>query len=430
MPDSRSWLPRRDMEDSKNLYERWMSFVDAESMKLCLYTLLFLDSQIFAPCNSRSLLSSLELGWELPFSSKLWEANNSQIWSQRLTEQFGVSALLITGDFLYDNHNLRGIATASLSIATQQLMTDAPDPELLMALAASPVTTLFMLSNLGSLVRDFTRCYYQLPPSLSDPSAFHILTQSQNKQIYTAIQLITNISKDQAHDSENQLRYSMWRNIELLVCSIKVMLCKPDNLLIGGIVDNSLIAGMATSTHLTLGRYVAARRSAPSLSHPLEGEEGIVVILNDLSNALLRIAGDSDGEDADYVKREAPWVTVSSYGILLCIWAAIRRASINIRTHLDTFNALPRMSESCMLILNTIMEPVTSSFAAANAEEAGVAARDQRLWTTDAAAFSSLVDQAEGLYVALIQRVLRSRACWRIGPCIATILEEINGSTN
>lgn len=430
MPDSRSWVPRRDMDDPKTPYERWMSFIDAESMKLALYTLVFLDSQIFAPCNSRSLLSSLELGWELPFSSKLWEANNSQIWSQRLTEQFGASTLLMTGDFLYDNHNLRGLATASLSIATQQLMTDSPDPELLKALAVSPITTLFVLSNLGSLVRDFTRCYYQLPPSLSDPSAFHILTQSQNKQIYTAMQLITDIGKEQVHDSENQSRYSIWRNIELLACSIKVMLCKPDNLLIGGIVDNSLIAGMATATHLTLGRYVAARRSTPSLSHPLEGEEGIVIILNDLSNALLRIVGGSDGEDADYVKREAPWVTVFSYGIILCIWAAIRRASTSIKSHLDTFNSLPRMSESCMLILNTVMEPVTSSFAASDAEETGVAVRDQRLWTTDAATFSSLVDHAEGLYVALLQRVLRARSCWRIGPCMATILEEIIAVTH
>lgn len=418
------------MGDSKTIYERWMSFVDAESMKLALYTLVFLDSQILAPCNSRSLLSSLELGWELPFSIKMWEAKNSQVWSQRVTEQFGASDLLMTGDFLYDNHSLRGLATASLSIATQQLMTDSPDPELLKALALSPVTILFVLSNLGSLVRDFTRCYYQLPPSLSDPSAFHILTQSQNKQIYTAMQFITNIGKDQVHDNENQARYLMWRNIELLACSIKVMLCKPDNLLIGGIVDNSLIAGMATSTHLTLGRYVAARRSAPSLSHPLEGEEGMVVILNDLSNALLRIAGGSDGEDADYVKREAPWVTVFSYGIILCIWAAIRRASRSIRTHLDTFNALPRMSESCMLILNTVMDPVTSALAVANAEEPGVAVRDPRLWTTDVAAFSSLVDQAEGMYVILLQRMLRARSCWRLGPCVATILEEINAATH
>jgi hypothetical protein len=52
-----------------------------------------------------------------------------------------------------------------------------------------------------------------------------------------------------------------------------------------------------------------------------------------------------------------------------------------------------------MLILNAVMEPVTSSFAAANAEEAGIAARDQRLWTTDVAAFSS---QARGLVCGFV----------------------------
>lgn len=324
---------------------------------MSLYALFFLDSQTFTSCNARPLMCPMEFGWELPFPSSLWEAKNSQVWLQRVNEHFGHSTFTMVTDLL---HGPRSPATTSLSIATQQLMTEAPDSELLAALEASPFAAFCVLANLGALVKGFTRCYYQMPPSASDPAAFHILTQSQNKQTHTAIRAILSIVKDQAYTSDSP-QFHLWRTIELFISSLRISLCRPDQLLIGGIVDNSLIAGMAASTHLTQGNYVATRRSIPVVPQHVS-DKGILALLNDLSGALSCISG----EDQEQVSYEAPWTTVASHGILLCIWGALRRATTDIRHHLGTFNELPRTSESCMLIFNSLMESALLSLPIKN----------------------------------------------------------------
>ncbi|KAH8690061.1 fungal-specific transcription factor domain-containing protein [Talaromyces proteolyticus] len=415
MPNSQSWRsqsePSASRDDSQTPYTRWRSYVNAESMKLSLYTLMFLDFHVFSACNIRPLISPMEFEWELPFPSSLWEANNAEIWLQRVTQQYEASTLLPFDDSLDGS---RGLATTSLSLATQELMSESPSPDLLTALAANPLATLYVLTNLDSLVRDFTRCYYQLPPSLSDPSAFHILTQSQNRQMIAAMRSISKVIKDQAYSTESP-QYLLWRAIEFITCSIKVSLCKPDNLLIGGIVDNSLIAGLATATHLTLGSYTAVRRSATALLQHTSGEDAMLPILDDLTGTLLNIAG----EDREFAFREAPWVTVTGYGILLTIWRVLRGAISDIRSNLESFNKLPKTSESCMLIFNSIMEPILHNTGNETAD------RDPRLWSRDRSAFASLLDESETLFIQLVQRVCKDRPVWGIGPSMATVLEEI-----
>ncbi|KAL4752276.1 hypothetical protein BDW72DRAFT_212158 [Aspergillus terricola var. indicus] len=418
MPDSLSWASQcngiMSQESAKTPYTRWMSYISVESLKVALYVLVFLDSLIFSPANIRPLISPMEFGWELPFPGVIWEAKDPQIWSQRVTEHFGMAP----ENYLSGS---RGVATASLLIATQQLMSESPSTELVAALTASSFATLCVLTNINTLIRDFTRCYYQLPPSPSDPSAFHILTQAQNKQIYSAMRVISRMVKNHASTSESAQSIP-WRAVEILHCSVKVSLCRPDHLLIGGIVDNSVIAGLATSTHLTLGNYVSARRSAPLLSPELWGDEGILAVLHDLVTALSRIAGEDDGGCAF---RESPWVTATSYGILLCIWAALQRARKEIQNHLDTFNELPRASESCMLIFNTLMESVFLSLEGEGNKTSGLG---HRVWCSDRDSFVTLLDQGELLFVSLLQRIFRGRYLWGIGPFLVTVVDEIQAS--
>lgn len=403
MPDFLSSANDLVQVDSETPYMRWTSYINTESLKVSLYALVLVDSYIFLPSNARPLLSPMEFAWELPFPSDLWEAQNSQVWLQRVAEQFGT----LSEDYIYSP---RRIATASLSIATQQLMSASPSPELLVALTASPFATLCLLANINTLIRDFTRCYYQMPPSPADPSAFHILTQAQNKQVYSAMRAISNIAKNQACTSESP-HFLLWRAVENLYCFVKISLCRPDPLLIGGIVDNSVVAGLATSTHLTLGNYVAVRRSAPLLQPHLWGDEGILALLADLVGALSKIVGEGEGRC-----REPPWATASSYGILLCMWAALRRASKDIRNHIDTFNELPRTCESSMLIFNTLVEAVVVS---AGGE------RDPRIWSPDRDSFVGLLEQGERLYLSLMQRVCRDRSVWGLGPSMVAVIEEV-----
>ncbi|RDW89822.1 uncharacterized protein DSM5745_01597 [Aspergillus mulundensis] len=409
MPDSLPWEAQGESnashDDAKTPYTRWMCYISTESLKLSLYALVFIDSHLFLPANMRLLISPMEFGWELPFPSNLWDAKDPQIWQQRVIEHFG----FVPESYFYGP---RGISTASLSIATQQLMTEPASPQLVAALTSSPFSILCILANISALVRDFTRCYYQLPPSPSDPSAFHILTQHQNKQIYTAMRAIAKIVKDQAYTLDNP-QFLLWRTIEILHCSVKISLCRPDHLLIGGIVDNSVIAGLATSTHLTLGNYVSVRRSAPLLKPHLWGDEGVLAVLNDLASVLSRI----NGEEGDGATREAPWVTACSYGILLCIWSALKRAGQDIQAHLDTFNELPRTSEPCMLIFNTLMDSILGLD--------GINERDPRIWSTERHAFVSLLEQGEFLFVSLLLKICRARSAWGIGLSMATVIDEI-----
>lgn len=61
-------------------------------------------------------------------------------------------------------------------------------------------------------------------------------------------------------------------NCKKLGClSVKISLCKPDDLIVGGIIEASPAAGLATSLHLNLGDYVATRRSGESWLRYLRG---------------------------------------------------------------------------------------------------------------------------------------------------------------
>ncbi|KAI2996383.1 transcriptional regulator family: C2H2 zinc finger [Aspergillus niger] len=417
MPESQSWLydigyPRGD--ESRTLYARWTSYIAAESTRVALYTLFFLDSHVFVPCNSRPLMSSMELGWELPFPTKLWEAKDPEIWIRRFGEYFGVSAFPFTNDLL---QRPRGLAAASLTMATQQVMTEAPGTELSAALEASPFAAFCVLANLDTLVRDFTRCYYQMPPSYSDPNPFHILTQSQTKSVHMAIRNIGKIVKDAATASDSP-QFFQWRTNALFIVSLQVNLCRPDQLLIGGIVDNSLIAGLAASTHLMRGNFVAVRRSAPLLAPRLGSNEGVLALLSELSAALASIFSD-DSQNFSY---EAPWVTVTSYGVLLCIWGALRCATTEIRDHLNTFNELPRTSEPCMLIFNALIE-ATLLYSPATRRDRDV--RDPRLWSRDREVFSTLLEQGQLLFADLVKTFCQQRLVWSIGPSMLAVLREI-----
>ncbi|KAL3256195.1 hypothetical protein ABHI18_007760 [Aspergillus niger] len=363
-------------------------------------------------------MSSMELGWELPFPTKLWEAKDPEIWIRRFGEYFGVSAFSFTNDLL---QRPRGLAAASLTMATQQVMTEAPGTELSAALEASPFAAFCVLANLDTLVRDFTRCYYQMPPSYSDPNPFHILTQSQTKSVYMAIRNIGKIVKDAATASDSPQSFQ-WRTNSLFIVCLQVNLCRPDQLLIGGIVDNSLIAGLAASTHLMRGNFVAVRRSAPLLAPRLGSNEGVLALLSELSAALASIFSD----DSQNVSYEAPWVTVTSYGVLLCIWGALRCATTEIRDHLNTFNELPRTSEPCMLIFNALIE-ATLLYSPATRRDRD--ARDPRLWSTDREVFSTLLEQGQLLFADLVKIFCQQRLVWSIGPSMLAVLREIPDAT-
>lgn len=411
-----------------------MRFVDEESTKLAMYTILFLNFHVFSPCNIQSSLSSLELEWELPFSSVLWEAETAQAWLERLNLEPRVMASL-KADWTF---NIEYSSMRSLALTTQSLMSDSPNPNLLASLAASPFTTLFVLTNLGAFVRDFTRCYYQLPPSLPDPSPYHIFTQTQNKQVMVALRHVSRVVAEQRPKCDPKTDGPLWAAAARIALSIKIALCRPDDLLIGGIVDSSVVAGLATATHLTLGFYSGARRSLQSLLQQDSGDDAILVVLGEVVDVLLsdcsgtsigaggggaagRKGDDNNGNNSQGHKTDAnhlaepPWTTIASYRVLLATWRSLRWATSEIRKrprHL--MNAADRFQPSEM-IFNAITEAVVPR----EAQISGMIS-----WDGSSTGFVP-PELTESHFTAAILRFWNSRSTWPIGSAMANVLEEI-----
>ncbi|KAK7408215.1 hypothetical protein QQX98_009624 [Neonectria punicea] len=386
--------------DAQALHESWMLYVNEESMKLSMYTLLFLDFHILAPCNVRPLISPIELDWELPLPRALWESDTALLWLERLKGESQFASLLELDESL----GFPSFASASLTLATQSVMSEVASPSLLTALSASPIATLFVLTNVDSFVRDLTRCYYQFPPGLADPSAFHIFSQSQNKQISAALRHILGVvaSRDTTFDDSDR---PIWATIERMALSIKIALYKPDDLLIGGIVDSSVTAGLATATHLTLGLYAGARRGQQSLPRPISGDDAVLVILDEAMDSLSSICR----TDRQAALHEAPWATVASYRILLAIWRSLRWAAGEVRTRQQSQPHVKRRYEASLVIFNSIMEVVWPQ-------------QGPELY--NATGLFASPEEGEGYFTKVVLQFWKERNVWAVGSCMATVLDE------
>ncbi|KAF6833537.1 zinc finger protein ADR1 [Colletotrichum musicola] len=388
----------------QTIQDQWLSYVESESMKLCMYTILFLDSHIFSPCNIRPLTSPIELDWELPLPSALWEADTPLAWAKRLGEDPRTLYLNRANDV----PNMPCPTTKSLNLAIQSLMTDTPSPHLLAAVKASTMAAVFILTSLESLVRDFTRCYYQMPPALADPNAFHILTQSQNRQVSAALRYASEIITAQLAEA-NSSNWHILKFAERMALSVKLALCKPDDLIIGGIVENSLVAGLTTATHLTLGLQVGARRSLQNLLRYNSGDDGMLVFLDDLMEVLSSVIVPGKQDPL----REAPWATVATYRILLAIWRLLRWAAGEMRRKAGSQPTVRGRYEPSTIVFNSILEVIHRP-------------EDRRASVRDPSASGMASEQdSEVRFTDTVLQFWKDRPVWAMGSCMTTVLEEI-----
>lgn len=380
-----------------------MMYVNEESMKLAMHTLLFLDFHISYPCNNRCLTSTLDYDWELPFSSSLWNSENAIVWLERLRKEPRILASLEPDESL----DLPCPTMKCLTLAMQSLMSDSPSPFLLSALAASPITILFVLTNIDSLSRDLTRSYYQLPPALSDPSTFHIFTQNQNRLFNAALQNISRVLMEGEH-AMNESSQTLWKTLQKLVLTVKISLYKPDDLLIGGIVDSSVVAGLATAVHLTLGRYTGSRRSIVSMLYHSSGDDLILSILEDCVDALQSIC---HGSQADAI-REAPWATVASNRIFLTLWRSLRWSAAEIRRRSPLNTQGQKIFDTPVVIYNAIMQAISQQDG-----QCGKSSYPGMLETTP--------EGSEAQFTKAMLHFWKQRTVWAMGPSMVTVLEEI-----
>lgn len=396
--------------------DQWQTYIDEESLKLSIYTLLLLDHHIFSCSNIRPLLSSIECLWELPLAMSLWEAEDAGVWYELRCQQYGDP---IPGTSQTVVAPFKGY----LSTATQSLLSGMPDPNLVGMLSASPFAMMCVLTNLDALVKDFTRCYYQLPPSPADPSAFHILTQSQTRQVSSALSVLSLVVNEQLGAATLEPEQSVWHACKILTWSIKLSLCRPDDLLVGGIVENRVFASLVSATHLTMGSYITFKRTTHATQQQKNSDDGMLAVIDDLTNALFTISTLSPG----LAMRETPWITAASYRLLLIIWRTMHVAKADIHEKLANSNDLPtrRSLGSSLLIFDSILETVAHSNPQQHQHgDAGTIA-SHRLWSFDA---ESIKAEGDAELVKLIQRVCRTRSVWLLGPPLANAMQDATAS--
>lgn len=388
------------------IHEQWQTYIDEESLKLSIYTLLLLDHHVFSCSNIRPLLSTVECLWELPLGASLWEAETAEIWYEVRHQEYGDAA---PGS----PHMVGAPFQGFLYTATQSLLSEMRDPNLLAMLAASPFAMMCVLTNLDALVKDFTRCYYQLPPSPADPSAFHILTQSQTRQVYSALSVLSAVVKERLGATTLEQEQSVWHACQVLTWSIKVSLCRPDDLLVCGIVENRVFASLVTATHLTMGTYVTFKRTTHATQQHKNGDDGMLAVIDELTNALSTVSALSPG----LAMRESPWITAASYRLLLTIWRTLHVATADIHDKLGTSDGMltSRSFGSSILILNSILETVAQSLGTTI---------HRRLWSFDADSIISTLGEGEGDLTKLILQICRSRSVWIIGPSLANAMQD------
>ncbi|TVY48536.1 Zinc finger protein [Lachnellula occidentalis] len=384
----------------------WQLFIDQESTKLALYALYYFDFHLFASFNMRPMLSSIEFEWDLPMDSALWEAESAKKWWHAILQRQLESS---DGAMLGDQVQIK-----SLLVASQSLLSNTASPVLRKTLSSSAFATLCIVASLESLVRDFTRSYYQLPPTLADPSPFHILSQSQNAKVSTAIVSILSITTDKSCSSCDSSCVSLWHAVILGCLSIKISLCKPDDLLVGGIIEASPAAGLATSVHLNLGDYVSTRRSGSSTRRKPIAENGFVAILDEMLTAMHEM-----GTSTVSPLWEGPWTTVQGFKILIILWQALRFSIAELQSQVCPPPGVNKYAKvydparsvvHCIITALDIYDPLEIHIS------------HESLSTPEDL---DNVDQLETQFIYWMRKLCDRRDVWDIGPSMGKVLDEI-----
>ncbi|KAH6711724.1 hypothetical protein BKA61DRAFT_611480 [Leptodontidium sp. MPI-SDFR-AT-0119] len=383
--------------DEPAVYLKWHQFITQESLKLSIYAFYFFDYHLLVSCNARPSVSSIEFEWELPNATPLWEADSASSWWQLLHDDH-LSLEAYRADYLH-----REPDTKSLLAATQSLLSANTSLQLISLLTISPFAALCIVSNLERLVRDFTRCYYQLPPTLSDPNPFHVLTQAQNSQVSAALGLILGAAGNSPCTPCSQDCQSLWHAVRLGCLSTKISLGIPDDLLVGGVVESNPTAGLATATHLTLGNYVTTRRSGLSV------DETTLNILGETLKVMHEMA--TPDRSAPW---EGPWTSTQAFRMLLILWRILRLSITQMQSDRDPLNIVEYPTH--FRPAKTVIEGVIAALRLYS---------DNPIILTLSSNPEKGADQWEDQYMQWMHQICDRRDVWDVGLSMTKVLEEI-----
>ncbi|TIA71204.1 hypothetical protein D6C76_07298 [Aureobasidium pullulans] len=380
----------------QDLTRAWSKFISQETFRICVYALSLIDLQISFVCNSRPFLWSTESTWWLPAANKIWEASSAEDWLDL------VQGCLQDGTLTTETSDIA--SKMSMTQITQAILNGKPSAKLVQQISACPFAIMCIVTSVESLARDFSASYYQMPPVLPDPSAYHVLPPTQNRCINAAISLILSLC-----DKEDLCQPQMRRSIQLNSWAIRISLCEPDVMMVAGVVDTTLAAGLATSTHLILGSGVATRRAAVTTRRA--SSEGVSLTMwDDLLKSVPVIL-----ESAEHNSIQGPpWMTAQAYRLLLLLWRTLRVAIQDLektgdKTPLSAFNPAKIMIQLIRESLDSLVSPERDSDTGPDEVEASLMLLMSRAFGTTSIPINCMIRDILSKTEGLLMSSQRSR---------------------
>jgi hypothetical protein len=196
----------------------------------------------------------------------------------------------------------------------------------------------------------------------------------------------------------------MRRSIQLNSWAIRISLCEPDVMMVAGVVDTTLAAGLATSTHLILGSGVATRRAAVTTRRA--SSEGVSLTMwDDLLKSVPVIL-----ESAEHNSIQGPpWMTAQAYRLLLLLWRTLRVAIQDLektgdKTPLSAFNPAKIMIQLIRESLDSLVSPERDSDTGPDEVEASLMLLMSRAFGTTSIPINCMIrdilSETEGLLMS------------------------------
>lgn len=196
--------------------------------------------------------------------------------------------------------------------------------------------------------------------------------------------------------------------------STKISLCKADDLLIGGIIESSPTAGLATSVHLNLGNYVSLRRSGSSSRRKPIGEHRFVAVLYEMLKAMHEM-----GVSNTLPASESPWTKIQGFKILIILWQALRFSIAELQSQVcptPSADKYAKIYDTARVVVHAII----TALAIYDPEEQHIS--HESLSTMEGL---DNVDQLETQFVHWIRKLCERRDVWDIGASMGKVLDEI-----
>ena len=394
-----------------------------------MYGLYYLDAQLAICCNVRSMLTALELKYELPCRDDMWSAPTSEIWTKVAQSQ----------DILFNNgndNNANGDPRpphGDLYESLMHLMNHDPPGRSLGLLWYSSFASMMLVLQIQMMARDLTMASTFLYNNIRCDDTRHnlsIISGSNRAPMIQALMALADLMPRSSspfanlvpgdHEISPSVERALWYPVWIAWHYTAISLSHQDALMTSGIVEYSIPTAISTAWELGKPRAKQHRdvyedRDVTRIVSHLE------VILALLSRpAETSVGSDVYGAQNDPICLEDPFTTLLGFKACMMGWRVVRLATLgakqNQRSNIPGSDMSNIYSISAKLILERVIRAMTQDSrdcAAMDIDEQILGSRTGHLSTGG---------RIEARYLEWMQSTFASRNLWPPGQWIVTFV--------